>query len=138
MSSGYLDILLFGLFLFCSSHLSVLVASHPDSLLSVCADPPSVITEHFAYVRKASSETALSCRAAISAFFCVCVSTNILLKCVCMCEVNTGIPFSPGSYYWKMGSWVNKCMLAVYLGKGRCKSSGASAVHVAAEMQEKK
>ena len=37
--------------------------------LSVCVDPPSVITEQFAYARKASSETALSNRAAISAFF---------------------------------------------------------------------
>lgn len=43
----------------------------PDCLfltLSVCVDPPSVITEQSAYVRKASSETALSSRAAISAF----------------------------------------------------------------------
>lgn len=66
--------------------------SPPDCLfqtLSVCVDPPSVITEQSAYVRKASSETALSSRAAISAFFALCTG-RFLLKCVClsMCDKN--------------------------------------------------
>lgn len=51
-------------------------------------DPPSVITEQFAYVRKASSETALSRRAAISAF---CVHRQISFWDVSYKKGNTGL-----------------------------------------------
>lgn len=65
-------------------------------------DPPSVITEHFAYVRKASSETALSSRAAISAFFVS--ASRFLLKRACVKSISV----SPGSFTLrgKMGSSV--------------------------------
>lgn len=53
-----------GLFFFLSLLLALSSRTVADS-----PDPPSVITEQQAYVRKASSEAALSSRAAISAFF---------------------------------------------------------------------
>ena len=68
-----LSLLCLGLCAFvCLCFVSLLAPSRSPSLaLSPRrVDPPSLITEHFAYVREAFSETALSSRAALSALSC--------------------------------------------------------------------